>query len=177
MEKFILIPGFDNYAISNKGRLKNVKNGKMLKLQISPHGYHNCVVSQNGIKKNLRIHRLVAILFIKNEENKPYVNHIDGNKLNNEISNLEWCTAKENDTHARKNKLKTGNKPVKATSIEDGSEFVFYSTGEASAILGINNGSVNRALNGKYKQTNGYKFEYLKNVEEYNLEYNNYSSL
>lgn len=176
MEKYILIPGFDNYAVSSKGNLKNVKNGKVLKLHTNKSGYNTYVLSQDSIKKCFKIHRLVGILFIPNPTNKPYINHIDGNKSNNHVSNLEWSTAKENDTHARANGLKKNNKPVKSIWIENGTQTVFYSTGEASAVLGINKGTIHKVLSGKYKQTHGYMFEYLENEKEYNVEYKNYSS-
>ena len=177
MEKYMIIPGLDNFAISNKGNLKNIRNGRILKQTINSRGYYQCNVSQDGAKKSLRIHRLVGLLFVSNPENKPYINHIDGDKLNNDTSNLEWVTAKENDSHARKNGLKKGNRPIKSSSIYSGEEFVFYSIGEASSVLGINKGSIHKVLSGKYRQTKGFRFEYLENEKEYNVEYTDYSSL
>ena len=176
MEKYIVIPGFDNYAVSNRGNLKNIKNGNILKLQTNKSGYNEYTLAQNGIKKNFKIHRLVGILFIPNEDKKPQINHIDGNKTNNNVNNLEWCTAKENDTHARETGLKNNNKPVEALDINTGEVTVFYSIGEASSVLGINKGSIHKVLSGKYKKTNGYIFNYLKDERVYNVEYNNYSS-
>jgi len=163
MEKFCIINGFDNYAISNYGRIKNIKNGRILKPCVNHNGYYSYVFCQNGIKKGFRIHRLVAIYHVPNPNNLPYVNHIDGDKLNNNANNLEWCTAKYNDTHARENNLKKQNKPILATNIETNEKNVFYSIGEASGIIGVNKGNIYRVLNHikGCKQTRGYTFQYI----------------
>lgn len=87
------------HEVSACGGIRNI-NGKYLIPWISSTGYFNIKVIFNGIRKNVKLHRLVAEAFIPNPENKPEVNHIDGNKLNNQIHNLEWCTHKENMTHA-----------------------------------------------------------------------------
>jgi len=87
------------YLISNHGRLKgNGKRKTVIKLFISKRGYYRYHAKR--FRKNFGIHRLVAEAFIENSENKPEVNHIDGNKLNNAASNLEWVTASENHKHA-----------------------------------------------------------------------------
>lgn len=175
MEKYVLIPNFDNYAVSNEGILKNVKNGKILKLQLNQNGYPTYTLCQNGVKKAFAIHRLVALFFIPNPENKEQVNHINGIKTDNRVSNLEWCTAKENDTHARMLGLKSENKPVESIHLLTNTSTIFYSIGEASALLGINRGTIHKVLSGKYKQTNGYTFKY-HNTKEYKVEYIDYSS-
>jgi hypothetical protein len=99
-----------HYKINNKGcilsinrlcnrRRKNV-NEKILKTPISSRGYFKVILCKDGIEKNFNIHRLIAVHFIDNPNNKPCINHIDGNKLNNTINNLEWCTIQENTQHA-----------------------------------------------------------------------------
>lgn len=161
MEKFVIIEEFNNYAVSNYGRIKNVKNGRILTPSKNGQGYMHYVFCQNGVKKGFKIHRLVAIYFIDNPLNLPCVNHIDGDKTNNNVNNLEWCTAKENDAHARLNGLKRQNKPIKATNTLSGEVIIFNSIGEASSFLGINKGTIHKVLSGKRNKTHDYTFEYI----------------
>lgn len=92
------------YEISSFGRVKSIKRngtlGGIIKPQKTKHGYYAIYLSKNNIVGRYTAHRLTAQAFIQNKENKPYINHIDSNKLNNNVSNLEWCTAKENIQHA-----------------------------------------------------------------------------
>ena len=80
-----------------------------MKLSINNSGYVQISLFQNGKRKPVLVHRLVAENFLKNKENKPYVNHIDGNKLNNKMDNLEWCTCQENINHAYQKGLRKRN--------------------------------------------------------------------
>jgi hypothetical protein len=161
MEKYIIINEFDNYGISNLGNIKNIKNGKFLTPFLNKNGYLTYTFCQNGVKKTFRIHRLVALYFIPNPNNLPYVNHMDGDKTNNRVENLEWCTAKENDNHARKTGLKNQEKPIIAENIETKEIITFKSVTEAGAILGINKGTISKVLKGKRNQTHGYKFYFI----------------
>ena len=98
-----------NYEISNLGRLKNTKTNKILKSTTDSNGYLGITISlgsRNKIKR-VRIHRLVAEAFIPNPNNLPQVNHIDGNKQNNKVDNLEWCDNRYNQLHAIDLGLKT----------------------------------------------------------------------
>lgn len=93
---------FPDYLINEFGNVISIKNGKRkeLKSQMGNAGYLYIGLSKNNKAHNRFIHRLVAQTFIENASNKDQVNHIDGNKLNNHISNLEWISAKDNIKHA-----------------------------------------------------------------------------
>ena len=107
-ETWKFIDGTDNkYQVSSFGRIKNYKRNKIRKLSTNKSGYQFVIIKLNNITKSLSIHRLVAISFITNSENKKEVNHIDGNKKNNNVNNLEWSTRYENQKHAWKNNLYT----------------------------------------------------------------------
>jgi hypothetical protein len=88
-----------NYSISDNGEVRNDKTNKILS-QRTQQGYKHVTLSISKKSKSFRVHRLVAIAYIPNPENKPYVNHIDGCRSNNLVSNLEWCTPAENTNHA-----------------------------------------------------------------------------
>lgn len=94
------IIGFEGiYQISNQGRVKNVKLNLIRNPHLSDRGYHIILLRNKKISKTARIHRLVAIHFIPNPENKEHVNHLDFNPLNNCVENLEWVTNRENSYH------------------------------------------------------------------------------
>ena len=113
LEEFKDILGYENlYQVSNLGRIKslpksdgNGKRTRILKLEtvIKEHtSYQRVTLSRNGKVQRYQVHRLVAEAFIPNADNKPLINHIDNNGLNNSIKNLEWCTQIENMQHSAK---------------------------------------------------------------------------
>ena len=90
------IDGYDNYEISICAQVRNVKTKRILKLRIGNNGYYSTELWKNNKGKRINIHRLIAMTFIPNIENKNCVDHIDNNRLNNTISNLRWCNLSEN---------------------------------------------------------------------------------
>lgn len=92
------IPNYEGfYKASNLGKIKNIKTNKILKpYQDKNRKYMNSHLSKNGIAKVIRTHKLIAQTFISNPNNYFVINHIDGNKENNRVDNLEWCTQKHN---------------------------------------------------------------------------------
>lgn len=109
VEEWKKVDNFPNYSVSNFGRVRNDIRQKMMKISVKC-GYGNLCLTNNIIKKNFKVHRLVALAFIPNPENKSDVNHKDKNPLNNNISNLEWNTRKENNQHRCANIMIKTNK-------------------------------------------------------------------
>lgn len=142
------IPDYEGiYQASNLGKIKSLpKNIKMpkggyrkqkekfLKFSIDKDGYFKTTICKNKKPKTYYVHRLIAKTFIKNKENKSFVNHIDGNKQNNCVNNLEWCTAKENVNHAI-HILKKRMKKVDKYSLDN----VYIETYESIEEAGLKN--------------------------------------
>lgn len=119
MEIWKDVIGFEGlYQVSNLGRVKilskkiksmsgySIRKEKYTKMGPNSRGYTNAALTKGGVPKIIGLHRLIAIHFIPNPENKPQINHKDGNKSNNKINNLEWCDASYNQTHAIINELR-----------------------------------------------------------------------
>ena len=103
MEEYKVINGFPNYEISTQGRVRRIKSGKYLKpFLLSANNYFAVDLCMNGKIQRMTIHRLVAINFLDNIEGKEQVNHINGVKTDNTLSNLEWNTRSENQLHSIK---------------------------------------------------------------------------
>lgn len=137
-----------NYEVSMNGDVRNVKTGHILKPSTGTTSkYFTVFIRRGGRARGYLIHRLVAECFLPNELNKPQVNHIDGNKLNNSVSNLEWVTQKENMKHALDSGLykkfnnqvykgKFGKYHNRSMAIECNG-VVYYGISEASRMTGI----------------------------------------
>lgn len=160
------IKGYEGiYSVSNTGLIKSVsRKGNWTDVILKPcvykKGYLYVNLNKNSKGKKFKIHRLVAEAFIDNPENKPCINHKDGDKTNNNDWNLEWVTNSENTQHMCYILGKTVT-PIKAflngIFIQD-----FKSVREAGRILNIDSSGISGVLTGKYKQYKNYTFEKLK---------------
>ena len=157
------VEGYEGlYQVSNLGRVKRITTGRVLKPLKHSNGYLMVKLSKNSIVYTKTIHSLVAQAFIPNPENKPEINHIDENKTNNNVSNLEWMTRKENINHGTRTERmsKTQSIPIITTNIKTGESKEFYGARECARQLGLTHGNITSVLKGRYKQTGGYTFKY-----------------
>jgi hypothetical protein len=187
LEEWRDIKGYEGeYQISNIGRYRSLdrvieySNGNLVKYKgkiLSPftkkNGYLQATLNRKSENKKFYIHRLVAIAFIPNDDpiNKRTINHIDENKQNNDVSNLEWATysqnLRHNDLHLRK-KLNTdfvemGKKrkiPIIATNVETGETIYFKGAIDAEREMGFSHQHVSKVCKGKLKSHKGYIFRY-----------------
>lgn len=170
------------YRISSLGRVFSIRKRKILQPFVSRWGYEIVTFYRDGKVKKESVHRLVAVAFVDNPNNFPIVDHLDGNKRNNNAINLEWCTTQENTQRAfdkglcdacRKASRKTGKTvlreyglknsiPVRAFDLSGAEVGTYSSLSEAARELGISAGDISYVLSGRYKQANGYTFTKVK---------------
>jgi len=141
---------FPNYNVSNLGNIKNIITNKLLKIMYKD-GYVNISLKHNELKKTFKVHRLIALAFIENPENKSDVNHKDKNKINNNVSNLEWMTRKENNIHRCKDLIITTNKNKPICRIDKNTCEILetYNSIEDAAIWAFNNELTQNTHNGR----------------------------
>ncbi len=101
METFKNIPDYDRYAVSNIGRVINNKTGRILKPGFNKHGYLQVSLYKDGKAKSYLLHRLIALAFLENVDNKDLVDHINNIKHDNRLENLRWATMAENNQNAK----------------------------------------------------------------------------
>lgn len=162
------IEGFEGiYKISSEGTVvgipRNGTNGGVIKRFKTTNGYEEHELFKGGKRYRKYVHRLIATYFISNPENKPFVNHIDGNKLNNNIENLEWVTNKENIEHAAKiGLMRSGeNHPYakltdqEVLEIRDLYKHKIYIQRELSEIYGVSRSTMNWIVHNKHRKVVG----------------------
>ena len=160
VETFVKIEGFENYEVSNLGKVRNIKSGRTLKPRLDKDGYLVHGLYKNNKQNQLLLHRIIATAFIDNPEEKPQVNHIDENKLNNDLSNLEWCTVKENNIHGTRTKRAAEKcfKKVIQLDLNDNVLNEFESIKQAGQKTGALARNISSCCNGKRKSAGGYKW-------------------
>ena len=197
-EEWKEIPNFTKYEASNLGRIKTketividnrgrkfINHSKLIKQTKNKgrDGKHNGYMSvrltdDSGKRGNRMVHRLIASAFIPNLKNLPTVNHIDGNKQNNNIENLEWSSYSDNNLHAYKNSLKTDNKKIVYLDTFNHTVIGFYySIFEAERLTKINRNTISEMLKNHGKCNNTmfvYSTEFIDNyiVKETNNDKN-----
>lgn len=159
MEKWKDIKGYEGlYQVSNMGKVRSlahfaknnsnggmrITSGKELAFYKMPNGYHQVQLSKGKSRKKAYIHRLVADAFIENSLSLPEVNHKDGNKNNNSVSNLEWISHKNNQIHMVKHGLSKRAHPVMC--IETGKQY--SSLSEAEGETGISRKTIKKLCDG-----------------------------
>lgn len=170
MEIWKDVPGYIGlYKVSNYGRVKSVKKQLVLKTSGSGNRYKTVALC-NGMRKTFRLHRLVAAAFIPNPDNKPCIDHIDGDRANNHADNLRWSTRKQNANNPisieRYRKAGIIQKPYKQLQIpvqqlKDGFLIGSYSSiREAERATGIAHTSISRVIRGTLHTAGGYKWKY-----------------
>ena len=162
------IPNYEGlYQVSNLGRVKSTpickhKKPRILK-NIPRNGYFSVILCDGKTQKNVFVHRLVAECFVPNPENKPIVNHIDGNKSNPHFSNLEWCTQKENVNHAILNNslvsIRAG-RHIKQFDTEGHLISRWNSVSDASQTLNLKSKTIYNCLSGQKKTAYGFVWKY-----------------
>jgi len=163
-------PEYAGIEVSNLGRVRTLDmvvvsngrgtypvKGRVLKQSKDSYGYPGLSIKVDGKWTTKKVHRLVAQTFISNTNGFPMVNHKDGNRANNHIDNLEWCTVSYNNQYREKFGKALG-RPVYAVKLKTSEVYRFCSQSEASRELGISQTSINFVIKGKLKQTSGYWF-------------------
>lgn len=156
MEKLFDIVEFPDYKVTRSGEIYSLFTNKFLHQHIRDEKYFVVGLSKGDFSYTRTVHRIVAIAFKENPDKKPYVNHIDGNKLNNNDWNLEWVTAKENTSHAIKMGLINVPQimPLRSKVVVDLATGLEYkSVLEASKVFGISRSYLGEMLNGDYENT------------------------
>jgi len=149
-------PDIEGIEVSSFGRVRSVK-GYCYKSNPGNSGYLLVQFYMNGKHVNKNVHRLVAETFIPNPNNLPEVNHKDGDRVNNNVSNLEWCSHSYNIQYREKYGEALGV-PVFAVNLSNPEVSWFPSQIEASRSLGLFQPNINAVIKEKYKQTGGFWF-------------------
>lgn len=177
IEKWKFVPGYEGlYMVSNFGRVKSVDRyvehpvigkqfvkGKILSLHCSKNGYLQAHLSKDGRNCYYCVHRLVALAFIPNPDNLPQVNHINEDKTDNRVENLEWCTNKENCNHGTRNQRmkSTLSKKVNQYTLDGELVKTWDSVSEAAKTLNCCVGHITRCCHGKLKKYHKFRWEYV----------------
>lgn len=142
------------YDVSNDGMVYSYHSGKTLKIQTDNNGYSIVRLCKNSICKTHKVHKLVAVAFIKNEKGFKEINHLDEDKSNNKVENLEWTTRLLNIRHSLAKKV---------NMIKDGKIIKTFPSINSTKEDGFNVANVGMCCNGVRNKHKGYRFEFANN--------------
>ena len=167
----------DRYLVSDDGQIYSKSKDMLMKLRKDKHGYFRCSLQEGTTKFNRLVHRLVAMAFIPNPENKPQIDHINGIKTDNRVSNLHWCNCKENMhnpvtlprlrengkryIHLAHEKAKEWGVNGTPTAVYKSGVLIgkYKSVRQAAKSIGTSETNIYRCLKGRCKQSKGYTFK------------------
>jgi hypothetical protein len=166
------ISDYPNYMVNESGEIYSKVRKKLLKQQVTKFGYARVGLYKNNTMKLFAVHRIVAQAFIPNPNNLPQINHINENKLDNRVENLEWCTPSYNINHGSRNKIVskklteyknvTVAKHVQQINKDTGDIVkTWTSTREIERELGIPHSNIHACCTGKRKTRKGYIWRYV----------------
>ena len=164
MSNYCTIPNFSSYMVCSDGYVINTVTGDVIRGSVKRTGYVEvCLTDNDGDRRSLLLHRLVAKAFCNREGEGLEVNHKDGDKTNNSAENLEWVEHGENLRHAYETGLRADDvspKAVIATNIETGEQIEFPSIYSASKALNISKGNICMCCQGNRPYAGGFYWEY-----------------
>lgn len=177
------------YKVSNYGRCKSITRtrllfngvpcvqvGKIIKASKDNKGYYSYHLSYDGKRVVQRVHRLVALCFIPNPDNLPFINHKDENPSNNRVDNLEWCSHEYNINYGTRTERarKSASKSIEQFDLDGNYIKTWESLAEASKTLNISRGTLCSCLKGSIKSCGGYQWKYSDSndkIEKYSIEH------
>lgn len=167
MEEWKDIKNYEGlYQISSLGNVKslarNTTKGKILVKNLDKDGYQKVTLSKLGFHKQFSVHKLVAIAFIPNPNNFKEINHIDEDKTNNSINNLEWCTSKYNIHHGTCINRRSSNRKIEIVQYDLQGNFIKKWNGavDVEKALNISRKQISACLKGKHKSASGFIWKY-----------------
>lgn len=182
-EEWREIPSYEGlYEVSSLGRIRSMdkvidlynggsytRKGTERKPCVNKDGYYRINLCKKGVQKLHAVHRLVAKAFIPNEQGLPEVNHINENKLDNRVENLEWCTRRHNVNWGNRNKNagKTNGRAVSQFTIDGDKIGEYYSSHEAHRATGITEQSINLCCLGRRQHAGMFRWKYSDDNTEF----------
>ena len=158
------IDGYESYSVSSLGRIKSTKqwhgtSERILRCGISKKGYSIVALCNNGKSKSFTVHRLVAKAFIPNPNNYDQINHINENKTDNRMENLEWCDGKYNMNYGTRTAKQIAKRSKPVMCIE--SNTIFKSSADAARKLNLNQGNIHNCCTGRNKTCGGFHWKFV----------------